>query len=365
MNRYDGSVRRPRNRPRSDGDLRTGSNTKIAPSALGSFAIVLACSVGFAHSLYGQAWLPPRGEGSVTLAYQHINVHDHFFSDANRYQLGFIYSHSLVLLADYGLTDSMAVNLSVPYVRAKYVGDLFNTAHRPSLLAFPNNAAFIDDGTYHGSLQDIGFGVRYKITTRPVTLTPFIGANLPSHDYPFFAHSAPGRNLRQLVFGANVGGQLESILPRSYFHARYSYGVTERVKIEGQSHGGNQSLIRTDFGHFFTPRLALKATQIAQIAHGGNNLPEAYLKDGVFDETSQLYYHHDQIDAISSLELGGGADFALSPSNGIDLSGSLIHSVWGRNGHAIHLGLSVGLTWSFPRPRKIDQPPPASPTHPH
>jgi hypothetical protein len=327
-------------------------------------ALILACLVGFAHSLYGQAWLPPRGEGNVTLAYQHINVRDHFRGDGSRVDLGRIYSHSLLLLADYGLTDSLAVNLSVPYVRAKYVGETFY-AHNPALLAFPNNARFLDDGAYHGSLQDVGFGVRYNIATRPVTLTPFVGANLPSHDYPFFAHAAPGRNLRQLVFGANVGGQIESFLPRSYFHGRYSYGVTERVKIEGQSYGGNQSLIRTEFGHFFTPRLALKAIQTASIAHGGNNVPDAYLVDGAFDVTSQQYYHHDQIDAVSSLELGGGADFALSRSNGIDLSGSLIHSVWGRNGHALHVGLAVGLTWSFPRPRRPDLPPPTSPNHPH
>jgi hypothetical protein len=338
------------------------SNRSPRP-AVRSCAFILACSVGVAHSLYGQAWLPPRGAGSVTVAYQHINVRDHFRGDGSRVDLGRIYSRSLLFLVDYGLTDSLAVNLSVPYVRAKYVGDRY--AHRPDLIAVPTNARFLDDGAYHGFLQDIGFGVRYNIATRPVTLTPFIGANLPSHDYPFFAHAAPGRNLRQIVFGGNVGGQIESFFPRSYFHARYSYGVTERVKIEGQSYGGNQSLIRTEFGHFFTPRLALKAIQTASIAHGGNNVPDAYLVDGAFDVTSQQYYHHDQIDAVSSLELGGGIDFALSPSNGIDLSGSLIHSVWGRNGHALHLGLAVGLTRSFPRPRKADQPPPTSPNHPH
>src|SRR5262245_14752942 len=110
-----------------------------AQRAVRSCALILACSVGLAHSLYGQAWLPPRGEGSVTLAYQHIGVRDHFSSDGSRADFGRIYSHSLLLLADYGLTNSLAVNLSVPYVRAKYVGDVFY-AHKPSLLAFPNNA---------------------------------------------------------------------------------------------------------------------------------------------------------------------------------------------------------------------------------
>jgi len=305
-------------------------------------------------SAYGQAWVPSRGEGSVTVAYQYSTVHDHFLGDGTRVQRGRIYSRSLVLLTDYGLGHSVGVSVSVPYIQAKYSGV---NPHNPANLNFPNNAPLIDTGTYHGSLQDLGFGVRYSVTTKPVTITPFVGFNIPSHDYPFFGHSAVGRNQRQLVLGANVGGPIE-LLPRSYFHARYTYAITERIKVGDASYGGDLSQIRVDLGYFLTPKLSLKAIQIAQIAHGGLTQPTDYPT-----KTTELYFHHDQIDAIGFLELGGGFDFALSRS--FDVSSSLIHSVSGKNGHALRVGLITGITWYFPRPEKPHEPPPTAPGHVH
>jgi hypothetical protein len=297
-------------------------------------------------SVLAQAFVPLKGNGSVTIAYQYANVHDHFFGDGSRVQRGRIYSEGVILQADYGLTDAVAVSLAIPYIQARYSGV---NPHNPANLNFPNNAVFLDDGTYHGSIQDLGFGIRYNVWARAVSITPFVNVTVPSHDYPFFAHSAIGRNLRQLSFGANVGGQIEHFLPNSYFHIRYAYAVPEKVEIEGASFGSNRSQIRLDFGHVFTERLSLRAIQIAQIAHGGLDQPNDYP-----DKTNELWFHHDQIDAISSLDVGGGADFSLSPS--IDLSASLVHSVWGRNGHALRMGVVAGVTYSFPRLRGINEP---------
>jgi len=289
------------------------------------------------------------------VAYQYSSVHDHFLADGTRLQRGRIYSRSLIFLGDYGLGHSIAVSFSIPYIQAKYSGPY---PHNPTQLNFPNNAPLLDTGAYHGTFQDVGFTVRYNVTTKPVTITPFIGLNVPSHDYPFFAHSAVGRDQRQLLIGANVGGPIESVLPHSYFHVRYAYAFQERIKIGDVFYGGNESRVRLDFGHFLTPRLSLRAIQIAQIAHGGLNQPSDYS-----DRTSELWFHHDQIDAISALEVGGGFDFALSPS--FDVSSSLIHSVWGQNGHALRMGLMTGITWYFPRPEKKKEVPPNSPSHVH
>jgi hypothetical protein len=173
------------------------------------FITVLVC-LRIPTRLSAQAFVPLKGDGSVTLAYQYVNVHDHFLGDGTRVQKGRVYSQSAILLTDYGLTDSLAVTLSVPYVQAKYLG---LNAHDPTTLKFPNDAPLLDDGTYHGSFQDLGFGVRYNVRVNPVAITPFISVNVPSHDYPFFAHSAIGRDLRQFMLGANVGGRLERLLP--------------------------------------------------------------------------------------------------------------------------------------------------------
>jgi hypothetical protein len=95
--------------------------------------------------------------------------------------------------------------------------------------------------------------------------------------------------------------------------------ISQHVPIDGITYGGNQSQIRFDFGHYVTQRMSFKAIESAQIANGGLNQPSDYP-----NKVNERWFHHDQIDAISSLELGGEFDFVLSPS--FDISGSLIHS---------------------------------------
>jgi hypothetical protein len=306
--------------------------------ALGAVSI---CILLVPPSLSAQAFVPLRGEGTVTIGYQYTNVHDHLRGDGTEFQAGRIYSNSLSAQLDYGITDKLAASFSVPYITARYRG---LAPHNPATLAIPHDEVpLVDDGSYNGTFQDLGFGVRYNLTLRPFAITPFIAANLPSHDYPFYAHTAIGRNLRQLNLGVSVGGQSEQLLPNSYFQVRYGYGITERTEVAGTSYGGNQSLLRGDFGYFLTQRLTVKAIQILQITHGGLDFPKDFP-----DRTGELWLHHDQVQRINYLEMGGGVDFAISPR--MDVSASALKSAWGHNGHALRLGLAVGVTWYFPRP---------------
>ena len=43
------------------------------------------------------------------------------------------------------------------------------------------------------------------------------------------------------------------------------------------------------------------------------------------------------------------AGAALSLTDKLDLFGSALHDAAGRSGHALNLGVNVGLTWSFTR----------------
>ena len=56
----------------------------------------------------------------------------------------------------------------------------------------------LDDGAYHAAFSDFRFDVRYNVAKKGMVLTPFVGAIVPSHDYAYFAHAAPGRNLHEL-----------------------------------------------------------------------------------------------------------------------------------------------------------------------
>ena len=198
----------------------------------------------------------------------------------------------------------------------------------------------LDDGSYHQTFQDFRFDVRYNLTKRGVVLTPFVGSILPSHDYPYFAHAAPGRHLKELQVGASAARLLDSLVPGLFVQGRYSYGFTERIL--DISH--NRSNFELELGYFLTPKLRLLSLNTAQITHGGVDLT----LNSRADLGPLLFSHHDQIDRINTLNVGGGA--AYSVNDKVDVFGSLIHTVAERNGHAIDHGLTFGLSWSFSTP---------------
>ena len=117
---------------------------------------------------------------------------------------------SLMFDVTYGLTDRLAVTFAVPFIRARYTG------------AAPHPNAQ-DDGARTTGFQDLRFGVRYNVTRGPLTITPFVGTNMPTHGYEYFAHAAYGPRVRELEVGTYVGRVLSPALPNAFIQARYSY----------------------------------------------------------------------------------------------------------------------------------------------
>src|SRR5215472_4130424 len=107
-----------------------------------------------------QAWVPSKGEGEVSSIYQNLYTRDHFNGDGGRFDAGRIRLQGLVQTLDFGITDKLAVSTSLPVFVGKYNG-LFQ--HK-----LP-----IDDGNYHGSLQNFAVMGRYLAVERPIVLTPF------------------------------------------------------------------------------------------------------------------------------------------------------------------------------------------------
>lgn len=195
----------------------------------------------------------------------------------------------------------------------------------------------IDDGKYHGSIQDLGLTVRYNLRTRPLILTPFISTSFPSHHYEHFAHSAVGSRLWEVRLGLNFGRRL-AVLPNTYFQMQYSYAISQRVL----GIRPDRSRVASEFGYFLTRKFAVRALANSQITHSGLDFPEDFPS---VSRTNERWRHHDQISRIDDLNLGGGANFALT--NSVDVFGSLVHTVWGLNGHALKTGLTIGVSWSF------------------
>lgn len=281
-----------------------------------------------------QAWLPPRGEGSLSIAYGYAYVKDHFFADGSRIDIGHIFSHSALLDAAYGVSDRVAITAGLPYVAARYGGD------RPH--QFP-----IDDGTFHSTLQDLRAEVRFQALRAPLALTTFAGLVVPSRNYEHFAHALPGRNMRGLTFGAALGRRLDPVLAKGYAQARYAFTVERR--IEGRR--PRRSNLSVELGYFVSPAVNVFALASLQRTHGGLEAPRDFARRW----TAADYHQHDRIMRLDFLDLGGGVGFAATDR--LQLFATAYNSVSGANGHAVHFGLSLGASVRFGAPVS---PPPSS-----
>jgi hypothetical protein len=286
-----------------------------------------------------QAWLSPKGEGVLSLTYGHSLVRSHSFADGRTLDVGHVGTDTMAIDFGYAITDRIGVTLGLPYVASRYQG--------PRPHQFP-----IDDGHRHSGVQDFRGEVRWQALRGPIALAPFAAVVLPSHNYEYFGHSSIGRQLRGLSLGAALGRRLNPILPAAYLQGQYAFTVEERVL--GRS--PRRSNLSLELGYFVTPSVSVFALAAGQQTHGGLDVYLDYRQK----LTAEQYHHHDQMLRSNYLELGGGAAVALTQS--LQAFGSLITTRWSENGHAISLGVSVGLTWSVSPAQLLRSARPASRT---
>ena len=255
----------------------------------------LLCAVLAMPSLVsGQAWLSPKGEGTVALSYQNMFVSNHAYEDSDAHDIGHILSHVLTLDVDYSLTGKLAVRVAIPFVDGRYYG------------AKPHQLPE-DNGLYHSTFQDFTTDVRYRLIKRRAVVTPFFRAVVPSNNYAYLAHSAAGRDQREYHLGTNFGRRLNPLIPKAYIQVQYSYAFVERVL----GIAPNRSNIEVQPGYFLTRRTSLLATGQYVYTHSGLDLNYSLFHAGL---SGDQWIHHDQIAKTSLLDLGGGASFAITPS---------------------------------------------------
>ncbi len=275
--------------------------------------------------LPGQAWLSPKGEGTVSLSYQNQFVADHVFENGDAHDIGHILSHAITLDVDYALTDNLAVRVALPFIEGKYYGPAPHQLSR-------------DNGTYQATFQDFSTDVRYRLTKRSIAVTPFFRAVIPSNNYTYFAHSAAGRDQREYHIGTNFGRRLDPLIPKAYIQAQYSYAFVERVL----GIAPNRSNVEVQLGYFVTPRISLLATGQGMYTHSGLELNYNLFHAGLTDDQ---WIHHDQIAKTSLLDLGGGGSWLITPSWQMFLT--VARSVEGRNGHLHAAVITIGVSRSF------------------
>jgi hypothetical protein len=295
--------------------------------------VVLALStvMPIAHAQHADAWVPAKGHGSMSAAYQHLYVRYHTGSHGQRAIPGTIRDRSVFLTVDYGLTDRLALDVGIAYKSNRYRG-----LPHPAL---PDNHGehFIDDGRYHGGWADWNLGLRYQWRSDPWAITPYLFYGVPARDYSTYAHATVGTGQKRAELGVNVGHRFGPPLQNLYVQGSYGYAFMEVVDHRRVDH----STARLELGYFLTPRLTGRVTVVGQKTHNGLDFPEDY-PPGVDPEQQ---FHHDQNLRDDYINVGAGIEYRFNDRyTGFANAG---RSVWGENTHLVDYALTVGVSRGF------------------
>ena len=298
------------------------------------FRLLLAVLAGVPSLMHAQAWVNPQDQGTVTLLYQYGFDRYHAMSRGEPVDRGQTSLQAVMLDVDYSLTDQLAIRMSLPFIEGKYIGT------QPHLLVRgqPQTAVELDDGNYHGGLQDFRFDVRYNVSRKKLMVTPFFTAIVPSHAYATLGHGAIGTGQREYRLGVNFGRQLGPWLPKAFVQGRYAFGMVQEVDHIALK----RSYLESQLGYLVSHRLSVQGSMVATHSHNGidfinglfpNNLPE------------DQYLNHDRISRVNLLDVGASATYSVTRKTNLFVGWG--RSITGTNTHLRAIVLTVGVTQNF------------------
>lgn len=296
---------------------------------------LLTLAVAAPLTVLGQAWVSPNGEGVVTVLYQNDVERLHSYGDGRTRDRGHTTLDAVYLETDFSLTDKLAVKVSVPFIEGKYAGV------NPHLLVRgqANTAVALDNGDYHGGLQDFRFQVRYVVRDRALKIAPFFYASVPSHDYQTFGHAATGINETEYRVGVALGRRLNPLLPKAFVQGQYAFGMSPLVAA---GVAPKRSYGEAQLGYLVSRRVSIQGSSVLIYSHNGINFDYNLYPNNLTDEQ---YLNHDRISRSKLLDFAGSIAYRVSPS--MSLFASVGHSFWGTNGHLRYIVSTVGFSKAF------------------
>lgn len=293
-------------------------------------ALGLLLGLATPGAVSAQAWLPTKGEGAIGLTFGDYGFDGHFDSKGQRVPYGGTNGLSLAGDITYGVTDRFAVTASLPFVASKFTGTF-----PPGVLLGPLDR----DRKYHGDFQDVRGELRYMLLTGDLALTPFVGFNLPSHQYEVVGEAVPGKRTKELALGVAAGRSLGPLLDKVYVQARYFFSFVEKVVPEiGQL---NRSNIDLELGCSATRRLTARVFSAWQVGHGGLDLEDMY-------SHPDLFRVHDRAIRTNYFNLGAGV--TVQATSRVELFGAFVKTISGKNAHqaqSLYFGAALWFGGGF------------------
>jgi hypothetical protein len=275
-------------------------------------------------SAAAQAFTPPPRVGSVTVAWQWIDNTGHILTDGTFFPRGQSITSSVLAELDYGITERLAATVAVPFVFARYTGQL------PPFSGLERDAC----RCWHQSFQDFSLAGRYRLGDEFWALTPQVRVVIPSHDYPYRGEAVVGPNLNQLLLSVSGAWRLAPALPKASIQAGYTFALVEKAEEDLRA---NRSNVSTSFGYALTRSLYVHGGALFQKTHGG--LTAFDLRVAPPDQQAQ----GDRLLKMRYWHLTGGLSYSAGFA---DLFFAVEPYVWGRDAHD-GIAYTVGSTWYF------------------
>jgi hypothetical protein len=300
---------------------------RLAPRGLVCVSLAVgAIQAGAVAHVSGQTIVPPRGQGTVSLTFENYHHTGHYDSLGRPNTNGATESKVLIAHVDFGITDTIGMNVTLPFIASKYTGpDVYFVE------GVETHPGPIDDRTYHAAFQDLRVEVRRMFQFGPVATMPFAGVAIPTHNYETRGEAIPGRGRTELQVGVNSETALDFLVPHAYVHGRYAYALLERDL--GFSH--TRSNIDLEPGYVLTPRIDLRGLIGWQVAHQRPTVPQM----------RPFWDQHDRL--VNSNFLNAGAGMSLWLTETTEIYGFWVGTVQGRRGAHVARILAVGVNWNF------------------
>ena len=287
--------------------------------------------------------VPAQGHGAFALTSQFVEIRERSVPDefgGGVQDFGEIIRRTLLLEFDYGLTDRLAVNMTLPFRSNRYRGDF---PHDPRELIDDHGQPFLDDGEYHANWGDFAASLRWQWLLDPVAVTPFAGVSFPTHEYPLFTETQAGTQQWQVDFGVNAGARFGRT--NFYWQGGYAYSYMEKTEPSGfPARRVNHGTYSAELGWIATPTLSLRSNFSHRETYNGLEFPDEFSPppDTTRDD---LYYFHDQLFKWEGTTASLGMQWRLSDAYVLSFDyGRTIRNEWG---HKIRHAVTAGISRSF------------------
>lgn len=290
-----------------------------------------------------------KGAGSIGIEYQYIHS-DLFVDDVGEYDYWSTDTKILLLTGDYTFADKWTVFVALPYIEKRFVSevDWGGDPHNPNdawwIDFVPSDKRFIDDGAYHGGLQDMSISVSYQALDGPLSLSPYVGYGFPVDDYPFYAKAAIGTNLWTIPVGASF-----SYIP--YFDDWYIDGNVAYVFSE-KPLGINVDYwsVHLSAGYWFRPNFSMNLFAGLRYVIDGLVMPWSFSDDPTYSDYPDAYdteewYNHDRVLANRNLNVGVGFSYFFNEK--YSLKGSYFKGVWAEQSSETDKAFTLGFARHF------------------